>query len=111
MLQMDALNHRPDSLAHWRHRISLRLSQVWAVVVVVFFLGGEQASPAAEVPSRVYAEYDREFKTFLTEANRRAGKEVIKVKRLSDRFTVPQKLNIKGRPYEMGLCLGHMGRQ
>jgi hypothetical protein len=74
-------------------------------------VAGKLASTAAEVPSQAYVDYDQDFKTFLAEANRRVGKEVIKVERLSDRFTVPQKLGVKGTPHEIGLCLGHMGRQ
>ena len=59
----------------------------------------------------VYATYDREFRTFLAEANKRAGKEVIKVERLSEQFTVPQKLTIKGTPYEVGLTIGEIGKR
>ena len=36
------------------------------------------------------------------------GKE--KVERLSDQFMVPQKLTIKGTPYEIGLTIGHDGK-
>ena len=59
----------------------------------------------------VYAEYDREFRAYLANATQIVGKETIKVERLSDRFTVPQKLTIKGTPYEIGLTIGHVGRQ
>ena len=60
---------------------------------------------------RVYAEYDRDFRAYLAEATRVVGKETVKVERLSDRFTVPQKLTIQGTPYEIGLTIGHIGRQ
>jgi hypothetical protein len=62
-------------------------------------------------PERVYREYDRKFRAYLAEATQIAGKETIKVERLSDQFTVPQKLTIKGTPYEIGLTIGHVGKQ
>ena len=62
-------------------------------------------------PQRVYREYDRVFRSYLSNAAQRMGKETIKLERLSDRFTVPQKLTIKGTPYEIGLTIGHIGRQ
>src|SRR5262245_8758502 len=60
---------------------------------------------------RVYGEYDREFQTYLAKAAAVVGKESIKVERLSDRFSVPKRLTIKGTPYEIGLTIGHVGRQ
>ena len=60
---------------------------------------------------RVYDQYDLTFRASLAGATRAVGKEVIKVERLSDRFTVPQKLTIQGTPYEIGLTVGHIGRQ
>ena len=60
---------------------------------------------------RVYREYDREFRAYLAHANERIGKEVIKVERLSDQFTVPQKLTIHGTPHEIGLEIGHVAKQ
>ena len=62
-------------------------------------------------PDRVYREYDREFRAYLANATQIVGKETIKVERLSDQFTVPQKLTIKGTPYEIGLTIGHIGKQ
>jgi predicted choloylglycine hydrolase len=67
-------------------------------------LVGKDADP-------VYAKYDRDFRIFLAKAGEFVGKEVIKVERLSDSFTVPQKLTIKGTPYEVGLTIGHIGKQ
>src|SRR5262245_39431247 len=60
---------------------------------------------------RVYAEYDRNFRAYLANATRLVGEETIKVERLSERFTVPQKLTIQGTPYDVGLTIGHIGRQ
>jgi hypothetical protein len=60
---------------------------------------------------RVYREYDQEFRAYLAHANESIGKEVIKVERLSDRFTVPQKLTIHGTPHEIGLAIGHVAKQ
>src|SRR5262249_15194839 len=60
---------------------------------------------------RVYREYDREFRAYLAHAAQVVGKETIKAEPLSDRFTVPQKLTIQGSPYEIGLTIGHVGRQ
>jgi len=62
-------------------------------------------------PERVYREYDQKFRAYLANATRLVGKETIKVQRLSDQFTVPQKLTIKGTPYEIGLTIGHIGKQ
>lgn len=59
----------------------------------------------------VYGEYDRECRAYLANATRTVGKETIKVERLSDRFTVPQKLTIQGTPYDIGQTIGHVGRQ
>ena len=59
----------------------------------------------------VYREYDRKFQAYLAIATQIVGKETIKVERLSDQFTVPQKLTIKGTPYEIGLTIGHIGKQ
>src|SRR5262249_1712169 len=56
-------------------------------------------------------DYDREFRAYLAEANQIVGKETIQVERLSDRFTVPQKLTIRGTPYDIGLTIGHIGRR
>jgi len=79
---------------------------------MVGLLVGCRSIPAAgNNADPVYAEYDREFQTFLAKANGRVGKEVIKVERLSDRFTVPQKLAIEGTHYEIGLILGHIGQE
>src|SRR5688572_26934345 len=92
-------------------KTSLR-SQTWVAVLVLvgLILGCRSIPPAGNNADRVYAEYDREFQTFLAKANGRLGKEIIKVERLSDRFTVPQKLAIKGTPYEIGLVLGYIGQ-
>ena len=61
---------------------------------------------------RVYDQYDLAVRRqSLARATQAVGKEVIKVERLSDRFTVPQKLTIQGTPYEIGLTVGHIGRQ
>jgi predicted choloylglycine hydrolase len=62
-------------------------------------------------PDRVYGEYDREFRAHLARAALIVGKETIQVERLSGRFTVPQKLTVRGTPYEIGLTIGHVGRQ
>jgi hypothetical protein len=88
-------------------------SQTWVAVVVLvgLLLGCRSIPPAGNNADRVYAEYDRAFQTFLAKANGRVGKEVIKVERLSDQFTVPQKLAIKGTPYEIGLILGYVGQE
>lgn len=60
---------------------------------------------------RLYREYDQEFRAHLAEVTRIVGKETIKVERLSDKFTVPQKLTIQGTPYEIGLTIGHFGKR
>ncbi len=81
------------------------------VVLAGLLAGCRQTPPATGIAEQVYAEYDREFRTYVAEAQARVGKEVIKVERLSDRFTTPQKLWVKGTPYEIGLTLGHVGQQ
>jgi hypothetical protein len=79
---------------------------------IVAMLGYPWISDRASGESaRVYREYDREFRAYLANATRLVGKETIKVERLSDQFTVPQKLTIKGTPYEIGLTIGHIGKQ
>src|SRR4029079_3029326 len=79
---------------------------------IVAFLGYRWISDRASGQSaRVYREYDQEFRAYLANATRLVGKETIKVERLSDQFTVPQKLTIKGTPYEIGLTIGHIGKQ
>jgi predicted choloylglycine hydrolase len=86
-------------------------SRAWVAVLLGLFFGCHSASSAGNNADRVYAEYDRQFRTFLAKANKRVAKEVIKVERLSDQFTVPQKLSIKGTPYEVGLTIGYIGKQ
>jgi predicted choloylglycine hydrolase len=84
------------------------------VTVVLFAVGRAFPGAATLDPlesRRVYDEYDRAFRASLAGAAQAVGKDVIKVERLSDRFTVPQKLAIKGTPYEIGLTVGHIGRQ
>lgn len=79
---------------------------------IVAFLGYPWISDRASGESdRVYREYDRKFRAYLAKATQIVGKETIKVERLSDQFTVPQKLTIKGTPYEIGLTIGHIGKQ
>jgi hypothetical protein len=60
---------------------------------------------------RIYGEYDREFRAYLAKAAGHVGKETIRVERLSGRFTVPKRLTVKSTPYEIGLTIGHVGRQ
>jgi len=81
------------------------------VAWVGLLLGCASTSTAGNDTNQIYSEYDQEFKTFLREANSRVGKEVLKIERLSDQFTVPQKLTIIGTPHEIGLTLGHIGQQ
>src|SRR5262245_60949012 len=66
---------------------------------------------AREASAQVDREYDQKFRAYLAKATQIVGKETIKVERLSDQFTVPQKLTIKGTPYEIGLTIGHIGKQ
>ena len=88
------------------------VSSVLLVGLIVAFLGYRWISDRASGESyRVYREYDQKFRTYLANATRLVGKETIKVERLSDQFTVPQKLSIKGTPYEIGLTIGHVGKQ
>ena len=62
-------------------------------------------------PYQLYHEYDRVFRSYVSNAAQLVGKETIKVERVSERFSVPQKLTIQGTPYEIGLTIGHIGRQ
>src|SRR5262245_49978307 len=80
--------------------------------LIVAFLGYRWSFDRThDEQERVYREYDREFRAYLAHAAEVVGKETIKVERLSDRFTVPQKLTIQGTPYEIGRTIGHVGRQ
>jgi predicted choloylglycine hydrolase len=89
--------------------VALGVTVVVLLAVSRAFPGGTTLDPLES--RRVYDEYDRAFRASLARATQAVGKEVIKVERLSDRFTVPQKLTIKGTPYEIGLTVGHIGRQ
>ena len=89
--------------------IALGVTVVVLLAVSRAFPGGATLDPLES--RRVYDEYDLAFRASLARATQAVGKEVIKVERLSDRFTVPQKLTIKGTPYEIGLTVGHIGRQ
>ena len=60
---------------------------------------------------RVYREYDQDFRAYLAKASQATGKEIIRVELLSDRYRVPQKLTIRGTPYEIGLTIGHIAKQ
>jgi predicted choloylglycine hydrolase len=60
---------------------------------------------------RLYADYDRNFRDYLANAVKALGKETIVLERLSNRFTVPQKLDIHGTAYEVGYTIGHIARQ
>src|ERR1041385_4100728 len=64
-----------------------------------------------EDAARLYCEYDQRFRAFLARATQVVGAETIQVERLSEQFTVPQKLSVKGSPYEVGLTIGHIGKQ
>jgi len=90
----------------------IAVSCVLLLGFIVAFLGYPWISDRASGESdRVYREYDQKFRTYLANATQIVGKETIKVERLSDQFTVPQKLTIKGTPYEIGLTIGHIGKQ
>ena len=60
---------------------------------------------------QLYAGYDREFLTYLANAAQAVGKPTMVVERLSDRFTVPKRLAVRGTPQEIGLTIGHIARQ
>lgn len=80
--------------------------------LILAFLGYPWISDRASGEfSQVYREYDQKFRAYLVKATQLVGKETIKVERLSNQFTVPQKLTIKGTPYEIGLTIGHIGKQ
>src|SRR5262245_54520571 len=83
---------------------------VCSVALVVALLAYRWHSDAGRDAERVYREYDLDFRTYLASAIGRVGKETIKVERLSDRFTVPQKLTIQGTAYDIGLTIGHIAR-
>jgi hypothetical protein len=83
---------------------------VLLIGLLVALLGYRGCSGPDEY-DRVYHEYDREFRAYLANAARAVGKETIQVERLSDRFTVPQRLTITGTPHEIGLTIGHVARQ
>ena len=71
----------------------------------------ERKKIAAAYKDPVYSQYERDLQALLPKASKRAGKEVIKVEPLSEQFTVPRKLAIKGTPYELGLTIGYIGKQ
>jgi hypothetical protein len=72
-------------------------------------------TPATSGPrpalDQLYADYDRDFLTYLANAVRTVGKPTMVVERLSDRFTVPKSLAIQGTPHDIGLTIGHIARQ
>src|SRR3954452_22412779 len=86
---------------------------VAASIVAVIALGAARVAfrePAWDA-ERVYAQYDREFRTYVAEANTYLGKEVVKVEPLSKRFRVPEKLAIRGTAFELGQLIGHVGQR
>ena len=87
------MNPDPDYV-RWRRKRRAELTVNGDGLACVSY----EISAAAHGADRIYAEYDREFRTFLAKANGRVGKEAIKVESLSDQFTVRQKLAIKGTP-------------
>ena len=92
-----------------------RAIAVLAVLLIglsVAFLGYRWKSDrTGDEYDQLYAEYDREFRAGVAQAAQIVGKETIQVERLSDQFTVPQKLTIQGTPYEIGLTIGHVGKR
>jgi predicted choloylglycine hydrolase len=90
---------------------ALSVLVVVLTALVASFLAYRWNADRDRNPDGVYSEYDQEFRAYLANATRLVGKETIKVERMSDRFTVPQKLTIKGSPYEIGLTIGHIGKQ
>jgi hypothetical protein len=84
---------------------------VLTALVATFLAYRWNADRTHDGSNRVYREYDRKFGAYLAKATHIVGKETIKVERLSVQFTVPQKLTIKGTPYEIGLTIGHVGKQ
>jgi Linear amide C-N hydrolases, choloylglycine hydrolase family len=60
---------------------------------------------------QLYADYDRDFLSYLANAAQAVGRPTMVVERLSDRFTVPKRLTVRGTPREIGLTIGHVARQ
>jgi hypothetical protein len=91
--------------------------------LILILLAGAMAgcntagSPTPATTSRqqsldqLYADYDREFLSYLANAVQAVGRPTMVVERLSDRFTVPKRLTIRGTPREVGLTIGHIARQ
>jgi len=85
---------------------------VLLIGLLVAFPGDRWKSDRAQDEyDQLYAEYDGEFRAGVAQATQIVGKEMIKVERLSDQFTVPQKLTIQGTSYEIGLTIGHVGKR
>lgn len=85
-------------------------TRFFLITFSVILVGYCLASSATNIDP-VYSQYEKDFRAYLAKATKRVGKEVIKVEPLSDEFTVPRKLSIKGTPYELGLTIGQIGKQ
>lgn len=55
--------------------------------------------------------YDQEFIGYLANTVQATGKNTIVLTPLSDRFTTPKKMTIKGTPYDIGFTMGHIAGQ
>jgi hypothetical protein len=75
----------------------------------------EGPAPSASTPQRtidqLYDGYDDDFLRYLAVATQATGVPTMVVERLSDRFTVPKKLTVRGTSREVGLTIGHLARQ
>lgn len=59
----------------------------------------------------LYDNYDKRFLELLAEANQITGSETITVEQLSDKYTTPKKLIIKGTPYDIGFTIGYIAKR
>jgi hypothetical protein len=62
-------------------------------------------------PEKLYANYDKQFQSYLATAVKLVGKQTMKLEPLSSKYSVPKKLTVDATPYELGLTIGYIAKQ
>ena len=79
-------------------------------LVSIFLNYCSDNSQEAEKIAELYAHYDDNFKTFLSQAQQEMGKEIIKYE-IIDTDLLPKKVTITGNHYELGYLIGLIGKK
>ena len=71
---------------------------------------GTSPSTRQERMEALWASYDENFLSFLQQAHQAIGKTVLTYTPISDRFTIPKRMDITGTHHDLGLLIGHLAQ-